>query len=177
VSADGTVGAKRRIGAGWSSLDLVSAGGDIDADGYPDVIARSRTTGELWLYPLKSGATWGTPHVIGSGFGNKDVVLGVGAWDGDSTGDVLAREASTGNLLLYPGNGPGRLMGPRLIGRGWDVMGTVISAGDFSGDGYNDLIAREKSGGRLLLYMGNGTGGFKGVETLANPATAQGVLW
>ena len=37
-------------------------------------------------------------------------------------------------------------------------MPSVIPFGDFTGDGFSDLIARENSSGKLYLYPGNGTG-------------------
>jgi len=72
----------------------------------------------------------------------------------------VARRTSDGNLYLYPGTGTGSLRAPVLIGRGWNVMNALVGAGDFTGDGRADLLARERSTAYLWLYPGNGTGGF-----------------
>ena len=47
------------------------------------------------------------------------------------------------------------------ISQGWSAYTAVLAPGDFDGDGHSDLIART-SDGRLLLYRGNGYGGFYG---------------
>jgi len=39
------------------------------------------------------------------------------------------------------------------------MFSTIISSGDFSGDGKSDLLARGRDG-TLWMYAGNGTGGF-----------------
>ena len=59
-------------------------------------------------------------------------------------------------------------MQPRLIARGWNVFSTIISSGDFNGDGKSDLLARGWTG-TVWLYPGDGKGGF-----LARRAVATG---
>ena len=73
---------------------------------------------------------------------------------------MLAR-ASDGKLLLYRGNGAGGWVTGRReqIGIGWQPFTALTSGGDFSGDGNADILARA-SDGSLLLYRGNGAGGF-----------------
>jgi hypothetical protein len=43
------------------------------------------------------------------------------------------------------------------IGAGWNVMTALAGAGDLSGDGRADLVARDRLG-QLWLYPGNGHG-------------------
>jgi hypothetical protein len=47
------------------------------------------------------------------------------------------------------------------IGLSWNTFDMVLGAGDFTGDGKPDLFGRTPSGA-LLLYRGNGAGGFTG---------------
>ena len=77
-----------------------------------------------------------------------------------------------GRLLLYRGAGgsfqPG---GGQKIGTGWASFTALLAPGDWNGDGHPDLLARA-SDGRLLMYRGNGTGGF-----FANPSSQIGSGW
>ena len=47
------------------------------------------------------------------------------------------------------------------IGAKWHVMTAVVSPGDFDGDGAVDVLARNAAGD-LLMYRGNGKGGWAG---------------
>ncbi len=69
---------------------------------------------------------------------------------------------SNGELWLYRGNGTGGWANPNgvRIGTGWNAFVGVFSPGDFDGNAGPDLIARLPDG-RLFLYPGNGTGGFR----------------
>jgi peptidoglycan-N-acetylglucosamine deacetylase len=80
-------------------------------------------------------------------------------FDGDGRADLVARETATGALWLYPGNGRGGLTTRTQIGRGWNAMNAIVGAGDLTGDGHPDLVARETATGALWLYPGNGRGG------------------
>ena len=80
-----------------------------------------------------------------------------GDFNGDGWSDLLARQASTGELWLYPGNGTGFTARVR-IGTGWNAMSAITRHGDFNRDGHEDVIARD-SAGALWLYPGT-SGGF-----------------
>ena len=128
-----------------------------DGDGRGDVMGRT-ATGDLYYYPTGLSSI-GKPVRIGPGWNVFDVVLSPGDWTGDGRSDVLARKPS-GDLYLYRGNGKGGFTGAgTAIGRGWQVFDAVVAPGDWNGDRKADLLARKPSG-ELLLYAGNGTGGF-----------------
>jgi len=63
-------------------------------------------------------------------------------------------------MFLHRGNGKGALAKPTQIGHGWAPY-AVIPTGDLDGDGVADMLAIHKQTGVLLLYSGNGKGGFK----------------
>ncbi|MCF2129716.1 FG-GAP-like repeat-containing protein, partial [Strepomyces sp. STD 3.1] len=128
--------------------------GDMDDDGRADVISRDRA-GRLWF---TSGD--GTGRIVGTGGWNTmNALTRHGDFSRDGREDVIAREASTGRLWLYPGTGTGGLGTRKLIGTGgWNGMRHVTAFGDLTGDGRADLVAAEKSTGRLYLYPGTSTG-------------------
>ncbi len=155
------------IASNWTSMDEVIRANDMDSDGKPDVIARSG--GTLYLYAGNGTGGFKTSGVvIGTGFSSYKVV-GVADWNGDGKQDLLATDSS-GGLWMYPGTGTGTIGGPVGIGVGWNVFSQVMATPDMNGDGKADIIAIYGSGagalaGNMLLYPGNGTGGFTGVNT------------
>ncbi|GAA2106247.1 hypothetical protein GCM10009841_25710 [Microlunatus panaciterrae] len=80
-------------------------------------------------------------------------------YDPSSLADLLM-VTNAGNLVRRPALPGGTLGDPVQIGTGgWTNFTHVVNAGDWNGDGYQDVIART-TGERLLLYRGRSTGGF-----------------
>ncbi|RKN48478.1 VCBS repeat-containing protein [Micromonospora endolithica] len=161
---DGTLlGTRTNIGTGWAKWTAVFSPGDFNGDGLNDVITRS-AAGELLLYRGNGTGRWlnGTaPDKIGSsGWQAFTSIFSPGDFNGDGFADVIVRN-SAGQLKLYRGNGRGGWQNgtaPDTIGTsGWNQYTAMFSPGDFNGDGFADLIARN-SAGELKLYRGNGRG-------------------
>ncbi|MFD0078539.1 FG-GAP-like repeat-containing protein [Streptomyces sp. NPDC127166] len=153
-------GTGRLIGSGgWNAMNALTRHGDFSRDGREDVIARERATGKLWLYPGTGSGGLGARKLIGTGGWNTMGLLAAfGDLSGDGRSDLLGVEKSTGKLWLYPGTSGGSLGTRKLIGTGgWNTMNALIGAGDMTGDGRADLVAREKATGKLWLYPGTST--------------------
>jgi hypothetical protein len=176
----GSLSLGRQVGTGWSGFDLLDTAGDLDGTGTLDVVARQRTTGDLWLYRGDGHGGWTLPALrIGTGWGGMSAVLGPGDLTGDGRPDLLARRASDGTVWVYPGTGRASFQ-PRLqVASGWNRYDRVVPVGDVTGDGRPDVMTREPSTGRLWLHAGTGTGGFaapvvvgtgwNGMTALASP--------
>ncbi|MFG2720804.1 FG-GAP-like repeat-containing protein [Streptomyces sp. NPDC048416] len=79
-------------------------------------------------------------------------IIAAGDVDGDSAhhNDLITVEGD--RLWLFPGNGGGRLLSPRLLGPGgWNAM-TAVAPGDVTNDGLPDLWARDKTSGAMYVY-------------------------
>src|SRR6478735_5998127 len=71
------------------------------------------------------------------------------------------RGTTTAALKLYAGTGTGSLGLGAQVGTGWGGMSALETPGDLSGDGAQDVLARETSTGDLWTYKGNGSGGWR----------------
>lgn len=146
---------------GWGASDRVISMGDFSGDGRGD-LGRIDSTGVFTLYPGALGGGFGEPIRIGHGWEFFVEVIGGVDFDGDRKTDVIVVGADD-RMLLYRGNGTGGFQGAATqIGQGWGVVDLVINAGDFTGDGRSDLVARTTDGA-LRLYPTNGKGGFGSV--------------
>ncbi|MFJ4778159.1 FG-GAP repeat domain-containing protein [Streptomyces sp. NPDC088762] len=101
---------------------------------------------DLYVHGERVSTTW-----------NYTVTVGPGDLTGDGKGDLLSRD-SGGTLWLHPGDGAlVTKFGTRIkVGTGWNGYDALVGAGDYSGDGRPDLLARDTSG-RLFLFKGTGT--------------------
>ncbi|MFE5791008.1 FG-GAP repeat domain-containing protein [Streptomyces sp. NPDC056503] len=124
-------------GTTWTALS------SMNSDGLTDVL--QSLDGDLYVDML----------YIGGGWGGYNAYVGAGDLSGDGKGDLLARDRS-GVLYLYKGNGEGDAFASRIkVGSGWGGYDKLFGAGDYTGDGRTDLLART-TGGDLYLYAGTG---------------------
>ncbi|MEU3605135.1 VCBS repeat-containing protein [Streptomyces sp. NPDC035033] len=148
-----------RVGTGWNVYDRLDGAGDLDRDGYVDLLARDKS-GVLWLYKgtgrLVDGNRFKTRVKVGAGWGAYDRLAGGDDLTGDGRADLLARDRS-GVLWLYKGTGSGTTpYAARVrVGAGWGGYDQLVVTGDLTDDGRADAVARDRSG-VLWLYKGTG---------------------
>jgi len=121
-----------------------------------DVLAVD-ANGQLVRYPFAANTRLAPPQAIGRGWSNM-TLYAPGDWNMDGKADIIGVDQA-GLMFFYPGNGLGGVGNGVQIGHGWKNF-TVIPCGDLNGDGKPDMLAINKQTGVLLLYTGNGKGGF-----------------
>ncbi|WP_406132515.1 FG-GAP repeat domain-containing protein [Streptomyces zaomyceticus] len=145
-----------KVGGGWSIYDRIAGAGDLNRDGYVDLLARDKA-GVLWLYKGTgsfTSARFKSRVRIGGGWGAYDQLAGGADVTGDGRADLLARDRA-GVLWLYRGTGSGTTpyATRTKIGAGWNTYNQLVVAGDLTDDGKADAVARDTAG-ILWLYKG-----------------------
>lgn len=147
----------RQIGTGWGIYEGIVGTGDANGDSMSDLVA-SDPAGAVYFYAgtaMKDLGFQNAQKIGDFGWEAFDTIAGTKDFNGDGKADLLARKPD-GTLWFYAGNGTGAYGAGRRIGDfGWDTFNALISAGDFTGDGRNDLLARGRDGS-LWLYPGTG---------------------
>ncbi|MFF1511721.1 FG-GAP-like repeat-containing protein [Streptomyces sp. NPDC058326] len=146
-------------GAKFATTSVLVPFGDVNGDGCADVLAR--VGDQLRAYRPGCGkvVSASSPYTpIGSGWGQYDVLTSPGDANGDGFTDLIARQASTGDMYFYAGTADHRLKPRVRIGTNWKLYKKITGAGDLNGDGRGDLLGVDASG-VLWRYHGTATGG------------------
>ncbi|MFJ4478690.1 FG-GAP-like repeat-containing protein [Streptomyces xanthochromogenes] len=156
--------------------------GDMNGDGYPDLVANYNNA--LWLYAGDPARKPGVKTAVKLGGGWAPYTLSaLGGSTGAKTADLLARNTSDGTLWRYPGSGNGfGNRTPFSTGSWTPANRPLIAAGD-DADG-NDLpgLWATTGDGKLLFYSGGrdangnpidgsstviGSAGWNGIKTIS----------
>jgi MYXO-CTERM domain-containing protein len=155
----------------WFATSLAGAG-DVDGDGYDDVIissyAHSTYRGGAWVYHGSSGglSTTATTTITGAStyayLGRH--VDGVGDVNGDGYDDVIVGAYGLSRAYLHLGSAAGvsSTAATTFSGSDTNYSQAVSGAGDVNGDGYSDLLVgamgNAGSTGRVYVFHGSASG-------------------
>ncbi|MEG3182148.1 FG-GAP-like repeat-containing protein [Sphingomonas sp. LT1P40] len=140
----------------WSSLPTGFALADVNNDGMIDLVIVG--TGELESDIQYLDAATGTP-VLATTLPNLAVGLATADFNGDGRVDFMTIDGATGDicLILQEADGSG-FQAPTIVAPD-AVSGIRLAAGDFDGDGADDLLFIDADA-RIALLSGNGDGSF-----------------
>ncbi|MFB8209160.1 MULTISPECIES: VCBS repeat-containing protein [unclassified Streptomyces] len=128
---------------GWAGA-TINFPSSLDNDGMAD------------LMETYNGTLYNEGSDLGGGWSGYTALVGPGDLSGDGKGDLLGR-TKAGDLYLFKGNGLGTKLASRIkVGYGFNTYNKIVGAGDLSGDGIADVVARDTKG-NLYLYKGTGS--------------------
>ncbi|WP_433797069.1 FG-GAP-like repeat-containing protein [Actinoplanes sp. CA-252034] len=133
--------------------------GDFNSDGNPDVAAINQNQ-NLLLFPGDGAGKLPSYAAMWPGSGAWTGYKGIATGDFNNDGKAdLAGINRTNDLLFFPGDGAGKLLGYTAMWPGTAAFANykAITAGDFNGDGNLDL-AGINNNNDMLFFPGNGTG-------------------
>jgi hypothetical protein len=165
----------------------VAGAGDVNGDGYADIILASGNTNEQIYVSLGGPNGPGAPTVFIKGFAYQGVAA-AGDVNGDGYADVVVgpfdSPASAGTAYLYLGGpsglsqtaitlaGPGAPPGSKTPF--FSSYGAVAGAGDVNGDGYADVVVGAEGVNAAYVYLGGANGPSSSPFTLVGPGASMG---
>lgn len=170
-----------QIGQGWQGFVSLIAPGDFNGDGTNDILAQD-AAGNVFLYPGNGRGGWLAPSKVTTGWQGLDAA-GAGHFYGTPDAVVLGRSrfgdlqarSSPRNGFFFDYGSPDSFDG--TIGRGWEALTRFGIAGDFNGDGYNDVYGITPNG-LLTMYLADPSGfssrGIYGFKWKGQPVVGSG---
>ncbi len=147
-----------------------AAAGDVNGDGYADVLVGTGNVAKTYLYYGASSGVDPKPVVLAGGFPTSwsQTVMktaGIGDVNGDGYADIAVGSDAAGlETAVYMGSAKGIVATPIKLSIAGDFRTPQsVVGGDVNGDGYSDLLAYNPTGGNLggkfiYLYAGSAAG-------------------
>ena len=153
---------------GGNTLEVEA--GDLDGDGWPDMVATHSSSSSTVLIPNLGFGVPGTPVDLPAPSSRFSVKLADLEGDGDL--DIVAGGAASPDITVYE-----NVNGPWPAGVAYPAAANLIdlALADIDGDGALDVAGAAWQGHVVTVLRGDGSGGFVVPDTLAAAAAPRGV--
>ena len=126
---------------------------DVASTTYPDLLVRRASDKAGFVVPTQGLLRLTSPRVSqATGWSAMDAIVASPDLSGDGRTDLVARNGSTGQTKIYPGDGAGHFSAGIKPTAGLKGLDLIAAVGDLNGDQKHDLVARNPSTGRLHLF-------------------------
>ena len=151
-------------GAGFSLGILSSpealAAGDFNGDGIPDIAVADM--GDNTVTVLLGNGSGGFTQAPGSPFaaGTQPHDIAAGDFNGDGIQDLALASEYSSNITILLGNGSGGFSAAPGVPLPTGIYSWALRVGDFNNDGIQDLVVAGAGYTNVIVFWGNGAGGF-----------------
>jgi len=154
--------ASRTLTGPASFGESASAAGDLDGDGFGDVVVGAPGAASVTVfYGSPTGVGGRTPTtIVGPVATFGAAVAAAGDVDGDGYGDLIVGADGPGRVYVFRGAaaGVGTVAAWVIVGADAGFGAAVASAGDVNSDGFADLVVGDPDRARAFVYHGAAAG-------------------
>ncbi|GAB2754123.1 FG-GAP-like repeat-containing protein [Nocardioides pakistanensis] len=140
---------------------------DIAGSPWPDLVVRDSETKAIKVLRTGGQTNFQQPTFAVKGWKGMDLIAASRDLTGDQIPDLLARNRATGSTGLYPGTAQGTFGAAVMETDRFAEVDQLVAAGDLTGDGEADVVARTRNTTELWVYPGTGRGAFRQRQLLS----------
>lgn len=127
---------------------------------WPDLVVRS-ASGVISVVPTEGVLGYGARIYSRGNWSAMGIIAAAGDLNGDGRSDVIAKNKRTGVARVHLGDGTGRVSRAGIRPTtAFASVRAIYAARDFNRDGKNDVLGWQRTSKSLLLFRGDGKGGF-----------------
>jgi hypothetical protein len=141
---------------------------DLNADGNPDLIWRNASSGRVIVWYMNGANTSATTTAALWTGDPAWVPMAAGDLNADGKTDLIWRNSSSGRVIVWHMNGASASATSTAALWTGDPAWVPMASGDLNADGKTDLIWRNASSGRVIVWYMNG---------VSTSASGTAVLW
>ncbi len=162
-NGNGTFQAPLILGDG-ASYEWGLAVGDIDSDGDVDIVVGNSNLRQLQIYKNTGAGVRFTGAfdvvALSNTDGTRQGDLTLADMDNDGDNDVIIGTENVSAFEVYTNNGSGVFSYATAGGTGSGHGGKAMTAFDYTGDGWKDIIIADENQSQIQAYRNDGSGNF-----------------
>ena len=154
---------QEKLPLGRAFTPLAAIAGDLNGDGYPDIVVEGGNSFDVLLNDGHGGLTLAGQVSPPGGDGQPLALTDV---TGDGVPDLLyGLGDSISAVQVLPGNGDGTFGSPLKVAPGGGSFGGAVA--DMNGDGHPDIVAADYENNQIDVVDSDGMGGFEAPQIIS----------
>jgi hypothetical protein len=139
---------------------------DLNNDSRPDIIVANYNTSQINIFLSYDNGTFSSPISYSTGTDTGPLSIAVGDFNNDTQLDIVVANNKTGTVIVFLGDGVGRLLNRTTYSTGTSAQLYYVDVGDLNKDGRLDIVVANQLRGAIHIFYGVGDGTLSKIQTL-----------